>query len=120
MAGRHPARQFGAESLNRAAFPLIGAALVWLARAIAGQFMHTALLDLALVPLFGIGVIYIVFFIARRVFSRDGEVHPWLFLVEKVVSAVVWLCMVLTVMGIQEDSATLRLDPGRSTAGPSV
>ncbi|MEW9582043.1 mechanosensitive ion channel family protein [Paraburkholderia sp. DGU8] len=100
---RYQSLQFGAESLNRAAFPLIGAALVWLARAIAGQFMHTALLDLALVPLFGIGVIYIVFFIARRVFSRDGEVHPWLFLVEKVVSAVVWLCMVLTVMGIQED-----------------
>ncbi|MGF6369842.1 hypothetical protein OKW40_002592 [Paraburkholderia sp. RAU6.4a] len=39
-----------------------GAALVWLARAIAGQFMDTALLDLALVPLAGIGLIYIVFF----------------------------------------------------------
>ena len=45
--------------------------------------MHTSLLDLALVPLFGIGLIYIVFFFARRVFSRDGEIHPWLFLVEK-------------------------------------
>lgn len=99
---RYQALRFGAESLDRAAFPLIGAALVWLARAIAGQFMHTALLDLALVPLFGIGLIYIVFFFARRVFSKDGEIHPWLFLVEKVVSVVVWLGMVLTVMGIQD------------------
>ena len=83
---RYQTLRFGAESLNRAFFPLIGAVLVWLARSITGQFMHTALLDLALVPLFGIGLIYIVFFFARRVFSQDGETHPWLFLVEKIVS----------------------------------
>ncbi|WP_175158313.1 mechanosensitive ion channel family protein [Paraburkholderia fynbosensis] len=100
---RYHTVRFGAESLNRAAFPLIGAVLVWLARAIAGRFMHTALLDLALVPLFGISLIYIVFFFARRVFSRDGQIHPWLFLVEKLVSIVVWLGMLLTVMGIQDD-----------------
>jgi len=100
---RYQTLRFGAESLNRAFFPLIGAVLVWLARAIAGQFIHTALLDLALVPLFGIGLIYIVFFFARRVFSHDGETHPWLFLVEKIVSLVVWVAMVLTVMGIQDD-----------------
>ncbi|WP_144111905.1 mechanosensitive ion channel family protein [Paraburkholderia sp. BCC1886] len=100
---RYQTLRFGAESLNRAFFPLLGAALVWLARTVAGQFMHTALLDLALVPLFGIGLIYIVFFFARRVFSHDGETHPWLFLVEKIVSLVVWVGMVLTVMGIQDD-----------------
>ncbi|OLL30049.1 mechanosensitive ion channel protein MscS [Burkholderia sp. SRS-W-2-2016] len=100
---RYQGLRFGMESLNRAAFPLIGAALVWIARAIAGQFMHTALLNLALVPLVGIGLIYIVFFFARRVFNRDGGVHPWLFLVEKTVSVVVWIGMVLTLLGIQED-----------------
>ncbi|MEA3130557.1 MAG: hypothetical protein QOF46_2352 [Paraburkholderia sp.] len=100
---RYQTLRFGAESLNRAFFPLIGAALVWLARAITGPFMHTALLDLALVPLFGIGLIYIVFFFARRVFSQGGETHPWLFLVEKIVSLVVWIGMVLTVIGIQDD-----------------
>jgi small-conductance mechanosensitive channel len=100
---RYQTLRFGAESLNRAWFPLLGALLVWLARAITGQFMHTALLNLALVPLFGIALIYIVFFFARRVFSRDGAVHPWLFLVEKIVSLVVWVAMVLTVMGIQDD-----------------
>jgi small-conductance mechanosensitive channel len=97
------ALRFGAESLNRAFFPLLGAALVWLARAIASPFMHTALLDLALVPLFGIGLIYVMFFFARRVFGNDGEAHTWLFLVEKVVTLIVWVGMVLTVMGIQDE-----------------
>ncbi len=99
---RYQALRFGAESLDRALFPLLGAVLVWLARAIANPFMHTALLDLALVPLFGIGLIYVLFFIARRVFG-SGEAHTWLFLVEKVVTLVVWVGMVFTVMGVQDD-----------------
>ncbi|WP_153100879.1 mechanosensitive ion channel family protein [Paraburkholderia hayleyella] len=100
---RYEALRFGAESLNRAFFPLIGAVLVWLARAITSPFMHTALLNLALVPLFGIGLIYIVFFFARRVFGRYGENQTWLSLVERLVSLMVWIGMVLTVMGIQDD-----------------
>ncbi|MGF6724038.1 small-conductance mechanosensitive channel [Paraburkholderia sp. GAS41] len=100
---RYQALRFGAESLNRAFFPLIGAALVWIGQAIAAPFMHTGLLDLALVPLFGIGLIYVMFFFARRVFGNDGEAHTLLFLVEKVVSLIVWVGMVLTVMGIQDD-----------------
>ncbi|MGA7782763.1 MAG: mechanosensitive ion channel domain-containing protein [Paraburkholderia sp.] len=99
---RYQALRFGAESLNRAIFPLLGAMLVWVARAIASPFMHTALLDLALVPLFGIGLIYVLFFIARRVFGSREESHTWLFLVEKVVTVVVWAGMVLTVMGVQD------------------
>lgn len=98
---RYQSLRFGMESLDRAAFPLIGAGLVWLARAIADQFMDTALLDVALVPLVGIGLIYLVFFFARRVFNRDGSQLPWLFLVEKTVSVVVWIGMVLTLLGIQ-------------------
>ncbi|CAB3746551.1 mechanosensitive ion channel family protein [Paraburkholderia humisilvae] len=98
----HEALRFGAEALNRAFFPLIGALFVWIARAIAGRFIHTALLDLALVPLVGIGMIFIVFFFARRVFGRDGQTHTWLALVERVVSLVVWAGMVLTVLGIQD------------------
>jgi small-conductance mechanosensitive channel len=102
----HQALRFGAEALNRAFFPLIGALFVWIARAIAGRFIHTALLDLALVPLVGIGLIYIVFFFARRVFGRDGQTHTWLALVERIVSLVVWVGMVLTVMGIQGNVLT--------------
>ncbi len=100
---RYQALRFGAESLNRAFFPLIGALLVWIAQAVAGPFMHTALLELALVPLLGIGLIYVLFFLARRVFASHGEAHTWLFLGEKIVSLIVWIGMVLTVMGIQDD-----------------
>jgi small-conductance mechanosensitive channel len=100
---RYEHLRFGAESLDRAMFPLIGAALVWVAETIANPFMHTGLLDLAQVPLAGIGLIYILFFFARRVFGRSGETHTWLFLVEKLVSLVVWVGMVLTVLGIQDD-----------------
>ncbi|PXW24198.1 mechanosensitive ion channel family protein [Paraburkholderia caballeronis] len=101
---RHEGRpHFGAESLNKAFFPLIGAVFVWLARDIARSFIHTWLLDLALVPLFGIGLIYIVFYLARRVFGRSGQTRAWLSLVERVVSLVVWVGMVLTVLGIQDD-----------------
>ncbi|RZF26926.1 mechanosensitive ion channel [Paraburkholderia sp. UYCP14C] len=118
---RYGSLRFGMESLHRAAFPLIGAGLVWLARAIAGQFMDTALLDLALVPLVGIGLIYIVFFFARRVFNREGGEHPWLFLVEKVVSVVVWIGMVVTLLGIQNaviawlDSVSFRVGNAHMT-----
>jgi small-conductance mechanosensitive channel len=100
---RRGALRFGAEALNRALFPLLGGILVWISQAIAGQFIHTWLLELAMVPLFGIGLIYIVFYLARRVFGRDGSTHTWLSLVEKLVSLMVWVGMVLTVMGIQND-----------------
>ena len=100
---RYQTLRFGAESLRKALFPLLGGILVWIAQAITAQFMHTSLLDLALVPLFGIGLIYIVFYVARRVLSRDGQAHTLLFLVETVVSIVVWIGMGLTVMGIQDD-----------------
>lgn len=118
---RYESLRFGMESLDRAAFPLIGAALVWLARAIARQFMDTALLDLALVPLAGIGLIYIVFFFARRVFNREGGEHPWLFFVEKIVSVVVWIGMVLTLLGLQSaviawmDSVSFRVGNAHMT-----
>ena len=100
---RYQTLRFGAESLRKALFPLLGGILVWIAQAITAQFMHTPLLDLALVPLFGIGLIYIVFYVARTVLSRDGHAHTLLFLVEKVVSIVVWIGMVLTVAGIQDE-----------------
>ncbi len=103
---RYEALRFGAESLDKAFFPLIGGLCVWAASGIAGYFIHTSLLDLALVPLLGIGIIYIVFFLARRVFVRSGEAgatHAWLSMVERLVSLIVWLGMVLTVLGIQDD-----------------
>ncbi|RXV71639.1 mechanosensitive ion channel protein MscS [Burkholderia stabilis] len=100
-AGRAPGA--GAQSLKRALFPLFGGVFAGVAQLAFDPFMSTSLLSLALVPLFGIGLIYVLFFFARRVFARDGHTHAWLSIVEKIVSTVVWAAMVLTVLGIQRD-----------------
>jgi small-conductance mechanosensitive channel len=118
---RYGALRFGAESLDKALFPLLGGVCVWIAQTVMGQFMSTSLLDLALVPLFGIALIYILFFVARRVFSSDGQTHAWLFVAEKIVSVIVWVGMALTVIGIQGDvlrwmgSVQLRVANARMT-----
>ncbi|TKC82959.1 mechanosensitive ion channel [Trinickia terrae] len=100
---RYEALRFGAESLNKALFPLLGGVLVWSVEALLDSYMSTSLLELAVVPLFGIALIYILFFVGRRVFSSDGQTHAWLFVAEKLVSVLVWIGMVLTVLGIQDD-----------------
>ncbi|HLX01518.1 MAG TPA: mechanosensitive ion channel domain-containing protein [Trinickia sp.] len=100
---RYQALRFGAESLDKAIFPLLGGALVWSIEEVLDAYMSTSLLELAVVPLFGIALIYILFFIGRRVFSSDGQTHAWLFVAEKAVSVLVWIGMALTVLGIQDD-----------------
>lgn len=99
---RHETLRFGFESLHKALFPLLGGVLVWLAQSILDGYMSTSLLELALVPLIGIALIYILFFVARRVFGSNGHAHAWLFIAEKIVSVLVWIGMVLTVLGIQD------------------
>lgn len=100
---RHETARFGAESLRKALFPLLGGLLVWAAQTALDEYMSTSLLELALVPLFGIALIYIVFFIARRVFGRTGHAHAWLSIAEKLVSVLVWIGMAITVLGIQDE-----------------
>ena len=100
---RHEAARFGAESLRKALFPLLGGVLVWIESNVLDDYMSTSLLELALVPLIGIALIYIVFFVARRVFGRKGQAHAWLAIAEKLVSALVWVGMAITVLGIQDD-----------------
>lgn len=100
---RFEAVRFGAESLNKALFPLLGALFVSIAQLALAPFIHTAFLRLALVPLCGIAVI---FYVAQRVFSRaqaEHEANALLYLFEKLVTVIVWVAMVLTVMGIQDD-----------------
>jgi small-conductance mechanosensitive channel len=103
---RFEAVRFGAESLNKALFPLLGAVFVSVAQVALTPFMHTAVLRLALVPLCGIAVIYTMLYVARRVFSRgaaEHEANALLYLFEKLVTVIVWAAMVFTVMGIQDD-----------------
>src|ERR1700731_4513905 len=61
--------QFSVESLNKAMFPLLGWVFVLCAQLLLDSFIHTSLLSLALVPLFGISMIYLVFYCVRRAFS---------------------------------------------------
>lgn len=100
-AGRAPGT--GASSLDRALFPLAGGVLLLVAQDVGERFFSTSLLQLALVPLFGIALIYLLFSVARRAFARDGDTHAWLSIIEKLVSVLVWVAMVLTVLGIQRD-----------------
>ena len=120
-SARHEVARFGAESLHKALFPLLGGALVWIEQSSFDDYMSTSLLELALVPLFGIALIYIVFFIARRVFGRNGHAHAWLSIAEKFVSVVVWIAMLLFVLGIHDqvlhwmDSVRFRVGNERMT-----
>ncbi|MFH5252485.1 mechanosensitive ion channel family protein [Burkholderia semiarida] len=93
----------GGASLPRALFPLLGGVFVWAMKLALGGFMATSLLSLALAPLFGVALIYGLFFIARRVFARDGRRPAWLPGVERIVLVVVWTGIVLTVLGIQRE-----------------
>jgi small-conductance mechanosensitive channel len=95
--------QFSVESLNKAMFPLLGWIFVLCAQMALDAFIHTALLSLALVPLFGISVIYLVLYCVRRAFSRSGSTPALLMFFQRVVTVLVWLGMVLYVTGVQDD-----------------
>ena len=94
---------FGVESFNKAIFPLFGWAIVGMVQMALDGLMHTWLLKLALVPLFGIALIYLAFYVMRRVFSRSGNTPGLLSLVERVVTTLVWIGMLLYLTGIQDD-----------------
>lgn len=96
-------RRFGVESLYRAIFWLCGAGLIWPVRNIARPFIPTALLDLALVPVVGIGLIYLAFFLLRRVFGRDKRTHRLLAVSEGITTIVVWIGVVLRGLGLDDD-----------------
>ena len=101
---RFEALRFGAESLNKALFPLLGTVFVSIAQIVMSRFMHTvAACSSRSCRCLGITVIYTMFYVARRVFSRGGEAHALLFLFEKVVTTSSGSRWSLTVMGIQDD-----------------
>ncbi|CAG7600421.1 mechanosensitive ion channel family protein [Candidatus Vallotia tarda] len=100
---RNAAVRFGADGLEKALFPFLGWLIVSGTKLVLGQVMKTSLLDLARVPLFGIALIYVALYLMRRVFSRDGHLHGLAYLIEKIVTVLVWVGTVLTIMGIEND-----------------
>jgi len=96
-------QHFGVESLDKALFPLFGWAIVGVVQLALDGWIHIWLLQLALIPLFGIALIYLAFYVMRRVFSRAGNTPGLLSLVERVLTTLVWLGMLLSLTGIQDE-----------------
>jgi small-conductance mechanosensitive channel len=97
------ALRFAWSSLERAMFPLIGWLLVLGARYALAGTMPISVFRLAAVPLFGLAVLYLGFYVLRRVLSANGELHGMLVLAERVLTTLMWIGMVLYVLGVLGD-----------------
>lgn len=97
------ALRFAWSSLERAMFPLIGWLLVLGARYALVGTMPISVFRLAAVPLFGLAVLYLGFYVLRRVLSANGELHGMLVLAERVLTTLMWIGMVLYVLGVLGD-----------------
>lgn len=94
------ALRFAMASLQKSIFPLLGGLLVLAARFGLEWVMPVSVLRLALVPLFGIAFLYGVFYVLRRVLSANGKLSHMLGFLEKVVTTLVWVGMILYVFGV--------------------
>jgi len=103
VAGTHitqgRAWQLGQGSLKRVIFPLAALALVFLARLVLKNFMHTHLLALALPLLGSLAVIRLVFYILRHSFANA----TWLASFERIFSVIAWSAVALHILGLLPD-----------------
>ncbi|CAJ0694794.1 mechanosensitive ion channel family protein [Ralstonia holmesii] len=97
------ALRFAWSSLERAMFPLIGWLLVVGARYALIGTMPISVFRLAAVPLFGLTILYLGFYVLRRVLSANGELHGMLVVAERVLTTLMWIGMVLYVLGVLGD-----------------
>lgn len=97
------ALRFAWSSLDRAMFPLIGWLLVVGARYALIGTMPISVFRLAAVPLFGLAILYLGFYVLRRVLSANGELHGMLVVAERVLTTLMWMGMVLYVLGVLGD-----------------
>lgn len=100
------ALRFAWASLERAVFPLLGWVLVLAARYALATIMPVSVYRLAAVPLFGLAMLYLVFYVLRRVLSANGDLHGMLMLVERVLTTLMWIGMVLYVLGVLDDAVS--------------
>ncbi|CAJ0797181.1 hypothetical protein LMG19083_02975 [Ralstonia psammae] len=97
------ALRFAWSSLERTMFPLIGWLLVVGARYALVGTMPISVFRLAAVPLFGLAILYLGFYVLRRVLSANGELHGMLVVAERVLTTLMWIGMVLYVLGVLGD-----------------
>ncbi|PSB91833.1 mechanosensitive ion channel family protein [Candidatus Pandoraea novymonadis] len=107
-----------APSLHRAIFTLLGWIILSIVRFVLDNWMHTSLLRLAQVPLFGSTLIFLVFYVARRLFSNSPQASGLLQMVERVVMVLAGLSMVMYVLGV-EGHIFRSLNSVRFTVGQS-
>lgn len=100
------ASRYARTSLRRAFFPLLGWLLVLFAKWVLTGYQSTKVLQLALVPLFGLTVLYVTFFMARRVLGVGSKAVSAVKFVEKILATLVWVGMLLYVLGMFEDFVT--------------
>jgi len=65
--------------------------------------MPISVFRLAAVPLFGLTMLYLAFYVLRRVLSANGELHGMLVLVQRVLTTLMWIGTVLYVLGVLGD-----------------
>lgn len=97
------ALRFAWASLERAVFPLLGWLLVLAARYALASAMPISVFRLAAVPLFGLAMLYFVFYVLRRVLSANGDLRGMLVLVERVLTTLMWIGTALYVLGVLSD-----------------
>nr|WP_240756045.1 hypothetical protein [Pandoraea sp. XY-2] len=113
-----PARRAGSSSLRRAFFPIFGWICVALTRVVLQDYTHVSLLMLAEVPLFGTALIYLAFYLARRLFASSPHASGLLKVFERVITTLAWLSMLAYVLGVHDDIlkwlASVRFAVGRA------
>lgn len=97
------ALRFAWFNLERTMFPLIDWLLVVGAHYALVGTMPINVFQLATVPLFGLMILYLGFYVLRRVLSANDELHGMLVLAECVLTTLIWVGIVLYVLGVFGD-----------------
>lgn len=100
---------YAANSLKKVAFPLMTWLFVWIAKWILSGYMKPYVLNLALAPLFGVSLLYFGFFMVRRVLGVSASAIGMIKIIEKILTTLVWLVVLLYVLGALDD-VTLWMD----------
>ena len=93
--GEHSAWHLGHRGLKRVTFPLVGLALVLVARALLRQWQHVNLLSIAVPLLLSLAIIRVVFFVLRHNFRG-----PWLGSFERTFATLAWAVVALHITGL--------------------
>ena len=94
--GRSTAMRVGAGGFNRIFFPLVIVVLLLLARVPLSRWGHTSLISVAIPVFASLAGIRFVVYLLRLAFAPGGRLASW----ERVVSATVWIAVVLYLTGL--------------------